>query len=167
MLFFPKEKIVSVVRQFLLSLHNRVEHNLKDFGATITKTTLHLITRYSFASQVSQQKQKPLFCYLLHSSLFFQPFWHFDIPLVAWRSWALCLVLPRNGTEQQYAWAFSLHSPPLHPLLSSELSIFQLWGVGASWPGEHRQQSQSQTMTSSLQDWQAMRDRCTLSSLHV
>lgn len=80
----------------------------------------------------------------------------------------LCLVLPRNGTEQQYAWAFSLQSPPpLHPLLSSELSIFQLWGVGASWPGEHRQQSQSQTMTSSLQDWQAMRDRCTLSSLHV
>lgn len=139
-----------------------MEHNLKDFGATITKTTLHLITRYSFASQVSQQKQKPLFCYLLHSSLFFQPFWHFDIPLVAWRS----CVWYYQGTERSNNTLGHLaYTPP--PLLSSELSIFQLWGVGASWPGEHRRQSQSQTMTSSLQDWQAMRDRCTLSSLHV
>lgn len=57
--------------------------------------------------------------HLLHSSLFFPPLWHFDIPLVAWRSWALCLVLPRSGTEQQYAWAFSLHPP--HPPPSSQL----------------------------------------------
>lgn len=37
----------------------------------------------------------------------------------------LCLVLPRNGTEQQYAWAFSLHSPP-----SSQLWAFHFSTVG-------------------------------------
>lgn len=35
----------------------------------------------------------------------------------------LCLVLPRNGTEQQYAWAFSLQSPPPPSTLFSALSF--------------------------------------------
>lgn len=70
---------------------------------------------------LQQHIPNPLYCYLLHSSSSFPPFWRFDIPLVTWRSWAQCLVLPRSGTQQQYAWAFSLLSS-LHPPLSSALS---------------------------------------------
>lgn len=92
-------------------------------------------TKGKISAFASTKWRKPLYCYLLHSSPSFPPFWHFDMLLAAWRSWALCLVLPRSGTEQQYAWAFSLHSPPPpSPLLSSERSIIQLrggwWGVG-------------------------------------
>lgn len=113
-------------------------------------------------------ERETFYCYCLSSIILLEKKGYpFDILLLAWRSFALCLVLPRSGTEQQYAQAFSL-LPPLHPPHGSEPSIIQLWegveswGVGTSWPGEHWQQSQSPTMTSSLQDWQAMR---TLSAL--
>lgn len=78
---------------------------------------------------------------------FFPPLWHFDI-----------------RTEQQYAQAFSPLSPPLSSALGP--SLFNCGGkrvgVGTSWPGEYWQQSQSQTMTSSLQDWQALKAHCAL-----
>lgn len=129
-----------------------------DFCTIINKTTLDLTWGYFFGAQgFRADRETTLLLTAAFLSILLLP-----SSLTLW-----CLV---RGVEDFCTTFGSVKQPytsttrsgvqsslpppsPFYLTLSPPLSK---WG-GALWPGEHWQHSRSQTMTSSLQDWQAMR----------